>query len=171
MLSARIKKVVFFLIVLCLVGQGLIIHDQGEPYPALWAPGFGSNGPMTTYTKPNFTFVFEDGERVCISTSALLSPFPEGTWGQLSECFAPIPPDDSRPKRKLHTLFPGYKLASYNRTRYKAEIMKWAKTRAAAVLHRNDLQQFQVDWITYTFPDGDETEGRGRYRVETYDAQ
>ena len=75
-MSTKIRRTVFVALLLLLAVQGYIVSDVGEPYPAVWAPGFPGGKASTTYVKPSITFVYRDGAQHTISQDQLLEQFP-----------------------------------------------------------------------------------------------
>jgi hypothetical protein len=166
MCSSSTKQIIFLLILLGLVCQGFIMYDQGEPYPAIWAPGFGSQGVETSYIKPEFRLMFSDGDIESLTAAEILRQFPDSKRGAISTKFLPIRADDSRPDRKLHSYMPGYRKGSYERINRKPEIWAWFKTQAKHLFEREDLIKVEVNWLAYSLP-GDKLIGnKGTYSVE-----
>jgi len=160
------KMKVFFLILLGLCLQAVVIHDQGEPYPAIWAPGFvASESAPTSYTKPEFRFLFPDGDVEIFETSQILEMFPSGAWGKIADCFKPIAEDDARPERRLYHVLPGVRFGSYGREQRKPEVWRWFQSQADRLCDREDLIAVEVHWIEYSLPGDEKIGSNGVYKV------
>lgn len=72
-----VKRSLFSAVLGLLALQAHIVKDHGEPYPAIWAPGFdGTAKPFTEYTCPSIHFIFADGSEYIVGKSELLAEFP-----------------------------------------------------------------------------------------------
>ncbi|QDT34665.1 hypothetical protein Mal48_39330 [Thalassoglobus polymorphus] len=164
-MSVNARRSIFVTLVVVLLFQGILIKDQGEPYPAIWAPGFHGRGVNTTYTKPSIVFRFSDGSSKTIQQTDLLKQFPDSHHGALMQFFLPIS-EDSRPPRKLHTLLPGYHLGRFERKNRAGEVGEWFRLQSTRIFAREDLDSVEVDWLTYNWNEFQPIGSKGKYEID-----
>ncbi len=169
-MSTKIRRTVFAALLLLLAVQGYIVSDVGEPYPAVWAPGFPGGKASTTYVKPSITFVYRDGAQHTISQDQLLEQFPNSHHAALMTFFRPLSDDAPPATRKLYLLFPGYRKGHRERRTNRPHAWRWFDAQSQRLFDRNDLESIHVDWNVHRMADHQFLEQLGTYEVSHADA-
>ncbi len=164
------RRVIFFSLVVVLMLQGLMIYEFGEPYPAVWAPGF-KGGVETRYTAPQISFHFSDHSTFVTSQKDLLSQFPNSHHNTFMSFFRPPPSQRPQGRRKLTRLLPGYRKGYVNRMNRLPDAWHWFKRQAQRLFRRHDLRAVNINWRVYSIPDHRFLGTNGVYRIDHEDAR
>lgn len=128
----------------------------GEPFPALWMPGFGGAGGYEdgeiNVSRPVILFLFDDGHRIELTQREFLEELPDSRHGFIMHnCFPAA--EQRRGKGRIAKVMPGYRYGVRHRMRPKnlASLREWLEHRAHKLEPHQTLKRVEVEWLTDTY--------------------